>query len=359
MKKTVACLLISLFLVSLGCHQQPDRLQSTSATQAPQTTAENLSRDTETQHLQQSADDRQYKNVRFDDAGNLPEVSSVRLYARDFLPFAPDDIVKAFSPYTTVSYRQRDDGRIKFSTSAKGTDVSLFPGWFVYETSDDENINRLFYDDENSDDYNTELFASGEELPFLSRNEAENQFVQIVSQLGISEKLGSHKIYTLTADSLDTAIENRCKSAEQTREELFDYKFFPECYVITAPLAKDGVPILFHTIDYHTKDWLINRTYVRAILSEKGLIHFSVTGYYFGEPLSEEHAPISLDEAKNRVDGVFDLLILSEPIRITKTQMCYVPTEDTLIPAYGFCYAQDDGLPLWIYINAITGEQII
>ena len=358
MKKTVACLLILLFLVSLGCHQQPDRLQSTPATQAPQNTADNLSHDTETPHLQQSADDRQYKNVRFDDVGNLPEVTSVRLYARDFLEFAPDDIVKAFSPYTTVSYRQMDDW-IKFSTSTKGTDVSLFPGWFVYEAPDDENINRLFHDDENSDDYNTELFASTKDLPFLSREEAENQFIQIVSQLGVFEKLGSRKIYTLTADSLDSAIESRCKGSELTREEIFDYKFFPECYVITAPLVKDGSPILFHTIDYHTKDWLINRTYVRAIFSEKGLIHFSVNGYYFGEPLSEEQAPISLDEAKNRVDGVFDLLILSEPIHITKAQFSYVPTNDTLIPAYGFCYAQDDGLPLWIYINAITGEQII
>ena len=359
MKKTVACLLILLFLVSLGCHQQPDRLQSTPATQAPQNTAGNLSRDTESQHLQQSAEDRQYKNVRFDDAGNLPEVSSVRLYARDFLPFAPDDIVKAFSPYTTVSYQQMDDDWIKFSTSVKGTDISLFPGWLVYETPDDENINRLFHDDESRDDYSAELFASGEELPFLSRKEAENQFVQIASQLGISEKIGSLKIYTLTAGSLEVAIENRCKSAEQTREEMFDYKFFPECYVITASLVKDGIPILFQSIDYHTKDWFIDRTYVRAILSEKGLIHFLVNGYWFGEPLGEAQAPIPLEEAKRRVDEKFDLLILSEPIHITKAQFSYVPTNDTLIPAYGFCYAQDDGLPLWIYINAITGEQII
>jgi hypothetical protein len=60
----------------------------------------------------------------------------------------------------------------------------------------------------------------------------------------------------------------------------------------------------------------------------------------------------------NALDKTYDLVLLSEPVVVTKITLYYVPNATALTPAYGFLINQN-GFSMWVYINAFTGEQII
>jgi hypothetical protein len=301
------------------------------------------------------------KNIIIDDEAILPyDIGNAKVYSRDIIHIQPNSVVEAFSPYFALTYKDlsdKDGTYYEFKGQPKKSDMDILEGTFIFETPDSESINLLFHEE---DDYtnNTNLFSVEEELSFMSRDDVLSKFKDILNCLDLNDKVDDDiKIYALSDSCIHEVIENESNRTGIAVKDLYPTGLLPECYVITATLQKDGITILPLTFNYHTQQLYMDRTIIKAIFSEKGIIYFTVVGYYPGE-IKSNHECLSINDAIKCVDGIFDLVILNEKIHISKVQKIYMPTKNELVPVYAFRFEQD-GLTDWIYINAVSGDRVI
>lgn len=301
------------------------------------------------------------KNIIIDDENSLPsDIGNAKTYSRDMMHISPDSVVEAFRPYFSLTYKDlsdNDGAYYEFKGQPKKSDMDILEGTFIFETPDSESINLLFHEE---DDYtnNTNLFSVEEELSFMSRDDVLSKFKDILNCLELNDKINDDiKIYALSDSCIHEVIENESNRTGIAVKDLYPSGLLPECYVITATLQKDGMTVLPLTFNYHTQQLYMDRTIIKAIFSEKGIIYFTVAGYYPGEIKSNNDC-LSVYDALKRVDGIFDLVILNEKIHISKVQKMYMPTKNELVPVYAFRFEQE-GLTDWIYINAVSGDRVI
>ena len=233
---------------------------------------------------------------------------------------------------------------------------------FIFENEQAELHRLLFNRDRGYSQCNADSFPADIDLPFLSREEARDMAKEFLYALDLRSYIFEPvELYTLSKSRLmeeldkkivdDPYMEDLLKS-HGGKETIYD------AYFVFVPFQIKGVPIMSDSFGYITADIPVRGSGASFIISESGFEHISVDGYLPGDVQSPLQDAISLETAMNALDKKYDLLLLSEPVVVTKIILCYVPNATVLTPAYGFLVNQN-GFSQWVYINAFTGEQII
>lgn len=311
--------------------------------------------------------DDSYDNVFFDaEIVMTQQADELCILKRENLNILPEDIVNAFSPYFTLNYETRTSSsgelRDRFTVSGADVDIRSTRYRFAIYSDYDEIINLTFVRDEGSALYNANHFSQTYELDFLTRSDARGQVLDILGKLGLGEYVSEDiEIYALTQESLKSAFD-QILSYDPSFDEIIQAhggrSGIKECYYIFVPFQINGIPLLDDSFTYVTKEIPISQSGASVIISEDGFVHFLIEGYLPGNAVSDPASVIPLDKAMSTINSIYDLIILSEKLTITKITLIYLPNTNSLIPAYGFQTWQND-IPIWIYINALTGEQII
>ena len=233
---------------------------------------------------------------------------------------------------------------------------------FVFENEQAELHRLLFNRDRGYSQYNADSFLADIDLPFLSREEAQDMAKEFLYALDLRSYIFEPvELYTLSKSQL----------MEELDEEIVDNPYMEtllkshggketihEAYFVFVPFQINGVPIMSDTFSYVTADIPVRGSGASFIISESGFEYIEIGGYLPGDVQSPLQDVISLEAAMNALDKTYDLVLLSEPVVVTKITLYYVPNATALTPAYGFLINQN-GLSMWVYINAFTGEQII
>lgn len=311
------------------------------------------------------ANDR-YENVRFDVDVDVPDgLTRLSVWDRGLLDIQPDDVVEAFSPYCELEYETmlRDDGSFfdKFSTDNGETIVRSWRWRFVFEDEGAELLRLLFHKDRTDLRYNADFFHTDSDLTFFTRDEACDMAMDFLYKLDLAGYVCEPEVYTLPKDQVIDELNKHIVDDPYMGDILESHggeEAIQEAYFIFVPFHIDGVPVMSDSFTYVTRDVPVMGSGASFIICETGFIYIRIDGYLPGGTRLLEADLISIDAAMRNLDDVYNLVILSEPVAVKDVVLCYVPDETTLTPAYGFLINQND-LSMWVYINALTGEQII
>lgn len=372
MNKTLASLVIIAFLLCplyTGCDPKNTELaEPLSDSSFP---GSSFSVDSTTQPVAQGISGHiskdGFENVRFDADIVIPDNSTqLNIWSRNLLDINPDNVVMAFLPYFNLSYETNptSDGGLfdAFRTEENKAVIRSWRWSFIFENEQAELHRLLFNRDSGYSQCNADSFPADIDLPFLSREEARDMAKEFLYALDLRSYIFEPvELYTLSKSRLmeeldkiivdDPYMENILKS-HGGKEAIYD------AYFVFVPFQIKGVPIMSDSFGYITADIPVRGSGASFIISESGFEHISVDGYLPGDVQSPLQDAISLETAMNALDKKYDLLLLSEPVIVTKIILCYVPNATVLTPAYGFLVNQN-GFSQWVYINAFTGEQII
>lgn len=308
-----------------------------------------------------------FKNIKFDADIVIPDNSTqLNIWSRNLLDINPDNVVMAFLPYFNLSYETNpmSDGGLfdAFRTEENKAVIRSWRWSFIFENEQAELHRLLFNRDRGYSQCNADSFPADIDLPFLSREEARDMAKEFLYALDLRSYIFEPvELYTLSKSRLmeeldkkivdDPYMEDLLKS-HGGKEAIYD------AYFVFVPFQIKGVPIMSDSFGYITADIPVRGSGASFIISESGFEYISVDGYLPGDVQSPLQDAISLETAMNALDKKYDLLLLSEPVIVTKIILCYVPNATVLTPAYGFLVNQN-GFSQWVYINAFTGEQII
>jgi len=309
-----------------------------------------------------------FENIRFDADVVIPDnLTQLNIWNRNLLDIKPGSVVAAFSPHLNLNFETRstNDGGYFDMFWADNDNKAIIRSWrwsFVFENEQAELHRLLFNRDRGYSQYNADSFLADIDLPFLSREEARDMAKEFLYALDLRSYIFEPvELYTLSKSQL----------MEELDEEIVDNPYMEtllkshggketihEAYFVFVPFQINGVPIMSDTFSYVTADIPVRGSGASFIISESGFEYIEIGGYLPGDVQSPLQDVISLETAMNALDKTYDLVLLSEPVVVTKITLYYVPNATALTPAYGFLINQN-GFSMWVYINAFTGEQII
>lgn len=282
------------------------------------------------------------------------------------LDINPDNVVMAFSPYFDLDYETNsmDDGGY-FDMFSSDNNKAIMRSWrwsFVFENEQAELLRLLFHRDRTDSRYNADSFPEDIDLFFLSRENARDMVKEFLYALDLGNFVYEpFEIYALSKNQIIEEL-NKEIAADPYMETLLKRHggkdAIQETYFFFVPFQINGIPIMSDSFSYVTADIPVRSSGASFIISESGFEYIDIGGYLPGDVQSPLQDVISLETAMNALDKTYDLVLLSEPVVVTKITLYYVPNATALTPAYGFLINQN-GFSMWVYINAFTGEQII
>lgn len=308
-----------------------------------------------------------FENVRFDADIVIPDdLTRLSIWNRDLLDINPDNVVMAFSPYFDLDYETNsmDDGGY-FDMFSSDNNKAIMRSWrwsFVFENEQAELLRLLFHRDRTDSRYNADSFPEDIDLFFLSRENARDMVKEFLYALDLGNFVYEpFEIYALSKNQIIEEL-NKEIAADPYMETLLKRHggkdAIQETYFFFVPFQINGIPIMSDSFSYVTADIPVRSSGASFIISESGFEYIDIGGYLPGDVQSPLQDVISLETAMNALDKTYDLVLLSEPVVVTKITLYYVPNATALTPAYGFLVNQN-GFSQWVYINAFTGEQII
>lgn len=373
MKKTLTLLMVIasllIYLLCSGCTPKSNELAEPLSDSA--FPGSSFSVDPTTQPVAQGIPDHiskdGFENVRFDADIIIPDsLARLGIWNRDLLNINPDNIVMAFSPYFKLDYETNsmDDGGC-FDMFSLDNNKAIMRSWrwsFVFENEQAELLRLLFHRDRTDSKYNADSFPKNIDLSFLSRKKARDMIKEFLYALDLGNYVYEpFEIYALSKNQIIEEL-NKEIAADPYVETLLKRHggkdAIQEAYFIFVPFQINGIPIMSDSFSYVTADIPVRSSGASFIISERGFEYIDIGGYLPGDMQSPLQDMISLETAMNALDKTYNLVLLSEPVVVTKITLYYVPNATTLTPAYGFLINQN-GLSMWVYINACTGEQII
>lgn len=308
-----------------------------------------------------------FKTVKFDADIVIPDNSTqLNIWSRNLLDINPDNVVMAFLPYFNLSYETNptSDGGLfdAFRTEENKAVIRSWRWSFIFENEQAELHRLLFNRDRGYSQCNADSFPAYIDLPFLSREEARDMAKEFLYALDLRSYIFEPvELYTLSKSRLMEELDKKIVDDPYMEDILKSHggkEAIYDAYFVFVPFQIKGVPIMSDSFGYITADIPVRGSGASFIISESGFEYISVDGYLPGDVQSPLQDAISLETAMNALDKKYDLLLLSEPVIVTKIILCYVPNATVLTPAYGFLVNQN-GFSQWVYINAFTGEQII
>lgn len=377
MSRVVKLTSFILVILLMGCASQGKEevsfLPDTSKGKEKESATDELGQGVE--HIE----DNSNPNIVFDADVNIPDSAKTgELYTADIEPIQmqtkTEETLKVFEKYIeNGKYKESESVHhltgiktdyVSFEMKSPETGLSILSdGRLLFRSMYGDAVQSLFKCDDMMPHNNLDKFKQ-QDLDFMSREEASKYVKEQLNELGL-DVLDECKIYSMTAEELIAAKEKYLKEspgdADVMIKEALAIKEWYDGYYMVFNFHLDGVPFVDEEFHFQSYQGAVIPTSAVVTLSEEGFIALHVNA---GQAINKSESPktiLDLREAMDALVKYYDLVIIPEPILVTKISMRYMQYKQgsqNIIPTYQFKVMQGDW-PMYIYINAFTGERII
>lgn len=240
-----------------------------------------------------------------------------------------------------------------------------------YKIPDSDCIFTTFYTDENTEEYNADLYSLDSDLDFMPREEAWSQVIDCMEVLGIDlTDVVQRATYSLDMETMEREeicidVDGNIVESEMNQEwskENEGYYYFIE-------QSNQGIPIYY--INQFEGEY-VDRVKLRIFQTKNGIVGINFDGWYDVELGEEKLRFLPFEEIMNVIEKKYSGTIMTNPLTVKKATLYTFPMQTSestyvLVPVWactieeeladnqGGTYTQNIYMP----INAITGEEML
>jgi len=272
---------------------------------------------------------------------------------------SPDTIFETFMYGKEIVYQEEylaentysDITTAQVYRASDETVLSIQPTAIYYDTYLYTALYNTFRENKNDVTYNAEQFLTGENLSFITIQEAEAKIKQVLNNFGI-DMPNTTAVFTLNQVNIEgaqTEIDNYNKNAfsNEIEAEWFyshiDWDSTLDCYIFLFSPEIENVFVTSYSQGFLEDGSLTQGSNIKVIYSQRGIEYLEITNLYQVVDKATPEKILALEQAISLLDQKYNSLILYGDYVVYDISLEYIPTRiknDTkqfvMIPAWSF-----------------------
>ena len=318
------------------------------------------------------------ENISIDASVNMPSVDKIPILNVTKTVFDAEKLKGMILPNEDLTENINVEEGTYIYRFNNGKNLAIWEGCIHYSNAVRDYAKDIYNMSSNKSKW------TDEDLVFMTKKDATNLAIDYCEKLGIKINEIPISVKSLNYDLLKE------QEMELKKQQDGDFNYYiekgkikpkeltkdDELYIMKFNTNIKGINLISKDITLQTVDRMINGSQIEVSISKDGVISLDTnSALYTEESTKEEDSEIvSLDDAVEKVHKIYDGIITKDKIKVTNIALEYAPilkadnNEFELVPTWvfdmtisGIDTKSNESIEheKSIYINAITGEEII